>query len=353
MKKVGELPWEMRSSNTCKSSGRVFSFVPDKQGKLVVSEVFLGEEVRVKKVDTGVDCKCSGRYLSSCCPVGGKILVMAGKENAADFFCALVNIDPGELTEESIHIEEKKVIGWESYRSGPHLVQISENKVWALFHSSDEIWIGEVKGGELLMTKHQDNLPMAKGFGASPLRLPDGKFLAAGGYPLCSDITLITPGEHFSFEKIGDMPGEKRYCVSTILLKKRFVVGFGGWNGKNDMDDMWIFDLQTHKASPVTKGGKWHPAGSWPFLTVKEGVLYILGGRGCAAVYSITLQRLSELIQNLNFQYVFQIWMIKSRRTFFLRPPSSRTRTENKVAFPALRHGQSQVEECQCSQGTG
>jgi len=305
MKKVGGLPCVLWSYDTCEHHGRVFSFAPDKQRKLVVSEVFLDDEVEVKEVNTGVDCKCSSFFYSSCCSFGDKILVMAGELFATDLFCALVSIDLGELTEESIHIEEKNVIGWEVYQSGPFLAQISENKVWASFHNSNEIWIGEAKGNELLMTKHPDHLPMSDGFGAAPLRLPDGRFLAAGGCPLCSDITLITPAELFSFEKIGNIPGEERYCVSTILIKERFVVGFGGCND-DDMDDMWIFDLQTKKASPVAREGDWHLAVSWPFLAIKDDILYIVGGQKTQSVHSITFQSVSELIQDLDLQPVFQ-----------------------------------------------
>jgi len=230
---------------------------------------------------------------------------MAGERDATDFFCAFVRIDPGELTQQSIHVEEKRVTGWKSYGLGPHLAQIAENKVWASFHNSDEIWIGELKGEEVVMTKHSDHLPTEEGFGAPPLRLPDGRLLAAGGWPSSADITLITPGERFSFEKIGDIPGEGRYCVSTTLIKERFVVGFGGWVGVH-MDEMWIFDLQTKKASPVAREGDWHPVVSWPFLTIKDDILYIVGGQKTQSVHSITFQNVSDLIQELDFQPIFQ-----------------------------------------------
>jgi len=305
MKKVGELGWEVRSYNTCECQGRVFNFAADDQRKLVVGEVFLGEEVEVRRVGTGVKCKCSSSRFFSCCPLGDKVLVMAGEQYATEFFCALVSIDPGELTQESIHIEEKKVSGWESYGLGPVLVQISEDRVWASFDLSDEIWIGKLKGDELVMTKHPDQLPVEEGFGALPLRFPDGKFLAAGGLPSSTDITIITPGEHFSFEKIGDIPGEERDSVSTILIKERFLVGFGGWDD-DDVDGMWIFDLKTHKASLVTNEGKWHPGGPWPFMAVKDNILYIIGGYNSTNAHSITLQHLSELIQDLDLQGAFQ-----------------------------------------------
>jgi len=298
MKKVGELRWELHSYNTCEHHDRMFNFAPDDQRKLVVSEVFLGEEVRTIRVNTGVDCKCKYRYFSSCCPLGEKILLMAGNWDATDFFCALVSIDPGELTGESIHIEERKVIGWERYKDVPFLVQISENEVWASFYDSNEIWIGELKGDELIMTKHLDHLPIGGGFGVAPLPLPDGRFLAAGGLPPLAAITLITPGEHFSFEKVGDMPGDGRSGVSMILIGERFLVGFGGWNGKKDMDNMWIFDLQTKKASPVKREGEWHSAGPWPVLAARDKDLYVIGSGEISSAHCLSFLALSHLIEH-------------------------------------------------------
>jgi len=330
MKKAGKLSWKLWSYNTCEHQGRLFNFAPNNKGKLVVSELFLGDEVRARRVNTGVDCKCGKYYRISYCPLGEKILVMVGDYRATDFFCALVAIDLGKLTQESIHVEEKKVIGWESYRSGPFLVQISENRVWASFHYSDEIWIGEIRGDELVMTKHQYHLAVSGGFGAAPLRLSDGRLLVAGGaasyFAYSRDIILITPGEYFSFKKVGDIPGEGRDGVSTILIKERFVVGFGGFND-DDMDDTWIFDLQTKKASPVAKGGEWHPAAPCPFLAIKDGILYILSGEDSIAVYSITLQHLSELVQDLDFQSVFQKALGLELRQYPLREMVSDTGT--------------------------
>jgi len=304
MKKAGEVLWDLRSYHACEHQGRVFNFTPDDQGKFWVSELILTEEVEVKEVNTRVDCKCNEEYLSSCCSCGSKILVTAGKENATDFFCALVSIDPGELTRDPIHIEEKKVIGWEKYKSAPFLAQISENKMWASFHNSNEIWIGELKGDELVMTKHLDHLPMEYGFGAVPLPLPDGRLLVAGGWPSSTDITLITPGEHFSFEKIGDMPRTGGYGVSTILVKEKFVVGFGGWN-HNNVADMWIFDTRTHRGSTVKRKRKWHPGGPWLVLVVRDKDLYVIGGLLTSSAHCISFATLSRLIERGRIRSAF------------------------------------------------
>jgi len=121
MKKVGELAHGVRSYNTCDCQGRVFNFTAN-QGKLWVSELFLGDSVKSRRVNKKVDCKHSKAYLSSCCSFNDRILLMAGEKGTADFLCALVSIDPGKLTKKSIHLEEKKVSGWEKYEDIPFLV---------------------------------------------------------------------------------------------------------------------------------------------------------------------------------------------------------------------------------------
>jgi len=307
MKKVGRLPWKLWSCNTWEHQRRVFNFVPDGQRKLVVSEIFIGEKAEVGRVNTDVDCKCSDDCFVSCCPFAGKILVMAGDYRATDFFCALVSIDPGELTKESIHVEEKKVTGWKRYESMPYLAQISKDKIWASFHWSDGIWIGEIKGEAIVMTKHPDHLSTEKGFCAPPLQLPGGRLLAAGGWPDSTSIVFITAGEQFSFEKVENMPRKENTCVSTILIKERFVLGFGG-SYNSDVDEMWIFDLKTHKVSAVNKEGEWHPGGPRPVLVVRDKELYVIGG-GTASAYCISFSALSRLIQRSKVKRAFCSWL--------------------------------------------
>jgi len=287
--------------NTIAYGGKLLHF-SQCQGKLCVTEILIGWWVRTKTVNTGIDCKTCKDWQISCCSFSDKILVFSG--HASDFFCALVSIDPGELTREPIHIDEKRVTGWGECDTALFLVQIAENKVWASFYNSDEIWIGELKDETLDMTKHPDHFPVEGGFGTVPLRLPDGKFLVAGAKQKSTDITLITPGEHFHFEKAGDMPGEGMEKVSTILIGERFIVGFGGWNYK-DTNDMWIFDLKTHRVSAVKKEGEWCPATCWPFLTVHNQDLCILGGWSTEAAHSLPFRELSTLILDYEIRSAF------------------------------------------------
>jgi len=300
----GEFPHYF-SYNTINHQERMIHF-SQRQGVLLVTELFLGPWAGRKTVNTGVDCGTREDWQISCCSFGDKILVMAGERNAMDIFCAVVTIDPGELTEESVHLEEKHVKGWRKYESAPFLAQTSENKVWIFSHESNRIWIGEIQGNEVVAKKHPGYFVTRDYLDVPALRLPDGRLVTAGGNsdPMLTTVTL-TPGKRFSFETVGDIPGESRCCVSTILVKERFVLGFGGQND-NDMDDMWIFDLDTREASPVTKEGKWHPQTCLPFLAIKDGIFYIIGGAGHTVGHSISFQYLSELIQELGFQQRFQ-----------------------------------------------
>jgi len=301
MRDLGGCFYGYLSYNTIDHQGRVFHFF-QREGKLCVTEVLFGPWLKTRTVDTGIDCKTDDDNNISCCSFGEKILVMAGEENETDMLCALVSIEPGELSSESIHIEEKRIVGSERGEVEAYLVQISENKVWMSFDYSDEIWIGEITGDELVMTMHSDRLPMRQGFQALPTRISGGRFLVAGGGRPCStSIILIVPGEQFSFEKIGDMPGRGRDSVSTILIKERFVVGFGGWNGKESMNDLWIFDLQTRKASPVTNEGKWHQGVLLPFLAVRNDTLYLLRG----PAHSLSFKALASLIQDATVRSAF------------------------------------------------
>jgi len=144
-------------------------------------------------------------------------------------------------------------------------------------------------------------VPTTYGFSAVPIRLPDGRLIAAGTNLGSRDIILISCDEEPHFEKIGEIPGPGRICPSGVPIRSRFVVGFGGFNHKR-FRDLWIFDLHTRKASAVMKEGEWHSASIWAFLAVHSDVLYLAG----ESVHAIALQTLSELIQDTDLQQIFQ-----------------------------------------------
>ena len=282
--------------NSARLGDRLFRFLRS-GSSLLVTELTLGEEVTKTEVDTGVDTGITQRYFPGCCRLGDRALVMFGAKNAASVFAALVSVGPGELSRESIQVERLEVKGPEVWTEVPFLAQIGENKVWASFLNSDEAWICEVKGSAIEWTKSAAKLPAAGGFGAIPLRLPGGRFLAAGTGPLSTDIYIVIPGDDPSFEKIGELQGTGRYSVSTVLLGERFVVGLGGWAG-GPTDEMWVFDLETRRSSPIAKQGDWHPAAWWSVLEARSGALYTIGGADSTSARLVPLVSLFSLVQD-------------------------------------------------------
>ena len=118
MKKVGEVSDWFRSSNTCQHRGRAFHFSPN-EGKLVVTEAILGDEVELVRVQTGVECKATNYWYIACYPFGDRILVMAGEEKSV--FVALVEVEDGRLSEETIHVTTLTVSGDKEWAWRPYL----------------------------------------------------------------------------------------------------------------------------------------------------------------------------------------------------------------------------------------
>jgi len=68
------------------------------------------------------------------------------------------------------------------------------------------------------------------------------------------------------------------------------------------MDDLWVFDAASGRASRVRQEGDWHPASSLVPLVVQDGVLYLLGGRGTSSAHGIPLATLSVLLEEADVQ---------------------------------------------------
>jgi len=296
MTELGGCFLEYRAYNTVRVGERVFHFSQSEE-KLVVTELTFGERVVTKDAYLGIDCRCSDEASMSCCLMGGKILVVSGKQASPLIFAALVSIAPGELECRTVRLEHLRMRGLSSYPSAPYLVPLSESRGWAGFSNSDDVWMFEIRNSELIFKRSTTRLPASEGFGVAPIRLPSGKWLAAGEWPISPDITLISYGKKLSFETIGKIPGAGRCFVTSILLGERFVAGFGGWDGR-DSNDLWIFDLETRKSFPVKTQGDWHAPTSWALLEVHNGVLYILGGDTTAYGHSIPLLSVAALIDD-------------------------------------------------------
>ena len=130
----------------------------------------------------------------------------------------------------------------------------------------------------------------------------------AGSYPQSTDITLITCDEVARFEKIGDIPGVARDEASLVLVRDRFVVGFGG-TASSRQNDLWIFDLKTRRASQVGQRGDWHPRGCLVPLVFQGDTIYLISGWGSSSVHCISLTSLADLIRNTSVRIAFCAWL--------------------------------------------
>lgn len=257
-------------------------------------EVILGGNVRCERVATGVDCRTRFYSHITCCSLGKHMLVMAGE--GQEVFSALFDVRKGPLTASTLRITELAVEGDKLWSQWPSLCSVSGKRALLYFCGQDDMWYCDIRGKRLRMRKLATKMPMCNGFGTVPIRVPGERLLVAGEGRRCTDISLITPNDEPTFEKIGEIPGAGRWWTSTALVGERFVLGFGGTNLGGNLDDLWVFDLRTRKGCPVTKNGEWHPETCWTFLGVKDGTLYILGGNDSTTAHCIPLVTLPSLI---------------------------------------------------------
>lgn len=317
-----------QSFNTVELNGTILTFTQF-DGELVVLKTVLFEQnVKQFAVYTGVDCGTSSDSLIGCCLMDGKILIMAGnmrfassdsdscsgqgradeEEEVGRIFSALVSVEGEMLTREAFRFEELEVEEAIPWLFTPFLIQIAKDRFWLSFDGSDRIWLGEIVGRTLRLTRSPVLLPTLEGFGSPPLRMQDGRFLAAGTSPWSTNIVIFQSGSEIAYEKAGDFPEPGRYRVSTILLGEQFVVGFGGWNGAWQ-DGLWIFDLASCRASSVRRKGAWHERDAQVYLFARDSVLYLLGGVTSTHGFYITLPSLCGLIEDKRVRRAFRRWL--------------------------------------------
>lgn len=151
---------------------------------------------------------------------------MAGEKK--NVFAALVDVDEGRLSKETVCIANLAVRVGMWWASQPFLCQVSENQALLYFDGRDRMWHCNIEGGALSMRKLKTQMPAKRSFSATPICLPDGKLLVAGADPESKDIALISCCEEVQFERVGSIPGMARYWASFVLIGGRFVVGLGG-----------------------------------------------------------------------------------------------------------------------------
>lgn len=292
MKKVGGGAAEFASYNTCRLAGRVLRFFPRFQ-RLFVAEIALGENAVRAEADTGVECGVTLDCSVSCCALGSGVLVLAGEREGS--FAALVDVGEPRAAELAVNVTKLDVSGSIPWSNWPFLCQISGDRALLYFHDRSRVWECEVRAGTLVVTDLRSPLPTRYGFGSAAVHVSDGKLLVAGAYPYTKQVTFILLGEALGFEAAGIIPGVARNATSLVLIRKRFVAGFGGLHG-GLLDDLWLLDLQTGQSSAVRRGGTWHLADQWVPLAEGEDALYLVGGQWDPSVYSLPFSALASLI---------------------------------------------------------
>lgn len=217
---------------------------------------------------------------------------------------ALILIDKGKLSKSAIHITALTVQDDTLWSSTPYLCQVSETRALLYLEGQRQLWYCDLTGTNLATQKLEAQMPTISGFCTLPIALPGGELLVQGARPCSKDIwKIVTAGEP-QFKTIAQMPGPVRESPSSILIGKRFVLGFGGFstnitasdkkNFEPLRDDLWVLDLQTSRGSEVRKDGAWHPESKLTALAIRDNVLYLIGTR----VSYISLASLSNLIQD-------------------------------------------------------
>jgi len=228
---------------------------------------------------------------------------MAGGDSR--ILAALVDVEDGLLSNTTVHITELTVMGDKEWPNLPFLCSTSENQALLYFDSQDSMRYCYINGQTLTVQKLSHKLPTIWGFGTLPLRISGRRMVVAGACPFSQDVTCIFTNGLPKFEKLGTLSGEKRRNTSTVLVRSRFVVGFGGSCAKY-LDDLWVFDLKLHKSSSVRHDGVWHRGDALVPLILEENVLYLVGGSQSTSINAISLSKLAPLIEDQTIRSAFE-----------------------------------------------
>jgi len=301
MKNLGKVPGDFTASNTCQHQGRLFHFSPD-DWKLRVTELILGEKLQHWGLTFCIDCKSNYDFRIGCCSIGQSILVMGG--DGGNVFAAIVWVSSDSPGDMNFFVTQITVNGDLRWKNDPLLCGVSDNRALLYFGGEKTMYYCDIEGFIVTMRKLATETPAAEGFATLPIRLPNDKLLVAGACPQTNDIILISCGDEPALEKVGEIPGEAKSMLSTVPLGDRFVVGFGGM-GESPSDDLWVFDLQTHKGSFVAKGQEWAPISALIPIVVHDDTLYFI----CESAYSLSLRALSHRILCGVVRPAFCFWL--------------------------------------------
>jgi len=309
-----EMPWNIRSFNSCQHKGKLLSLSMDAK-KLCVMVFGLTCDLRL--LDVSSSWESHRAKVFTCGSLGSAVILLGTAYNIASHHyepvAALLSLDDDALKATSIQSVQLTVNGIEaSLTSQPFLSPVSETQMFVTFSGNPDVYFCELEKSSLcLHCRAIHHLHAPGGAFATSLCLPGVGLLTVGGKPPSREIGLLrwtTHGLQVTWEKIGDLPGEARSLTSAILLGERFLVGFGGI-GEARLDDLWIFDVQTRKGSPVAKKGEWHPPSYGVSLLAQGDAIFLVGGRKTATTHCLPVNALSKLITDKRLRSAFCRWL--------------------------------------------
>lgn len=278
----GATAW-FHSLDTCLYKGRIFHFSTT-GGKLTVTEVFLDDWGRFVSVRTDLD---SPSLSIACCAIGSRILVMSG--NDSNVFGFLLRIDDGELMKTSIQAETLSVSGNISWGRPFFLHSVSDTRVFLYFHEESRIWCGELAAHAIKLRSLTKILSPHMALCSPPVALPSGEFLVAATCQDKNGMHIVSVSRTCALRRVGSVPRGRAFGASALLVRERFLVGFGG---TNVFSNCWILDTHTSRRSFAWCDRRPTFEGCWPFLLARGDVLYLLGRK----LHSLTIRQLSESI---------------------------------------------------------
>lgn len=294
MKKIGEDSRRHLLDYFFEHHGRVFQFYISEE--LHVTEYFLGERVETVDAVTKVNWDKHLTDILGWCSLGDDFLMILGGKG----ICALLlKVDEGKLISGAVHVTSLTVTGEQAWEVPSFLCQVTETRALLCFLKTNRLLYCDLIGNGLVLKLLNTKAPVSWKCKPSVICLSDRQLLMTGLSSRSTDISLIVCEDEPRFERLGDIPGLPMQKSSIVLLKNRFVVGFGG-DEHTRFTELWIFDVQTRASSFIWEKGDWTLENN-SVLVAGDDTLFLIG----YGVHSITFQALSELIDNIAVRAAF------------------------------------------------
>jgi len=344
MQNLGEAPRAFHAAATCQHQGKVLNF-SEEEGGLMVTEILLGGEVQSRAGDIALQTKLPKHNAICCCSLGDEVLVLVGKHNRAakmagswwavdcwavavilflmgwgtaglwlavamgvvtirastkkQVMALLVQVRDGEQGRLNAEAREIGVIGGKiAWPYSPFLCQTGDRQ--ALLYSCFRrgMWNCEVNQEGGLSVEPADNGKVFLNEPYSlPVRLPNGEILVAEEKTFALGAAAAVGADGRVVRRRREEVDSEREGLSVVLVGGRFLVGFGV-RSEGGMNGMSVYDTETRRSSGVTQQGEWHPEDEAVPLMIRNGRLYLLGGKKTRSINAIGLRELAEQVED-------------------------------------------------------